>query len=96
VGLVSPRRGDSSGQGAYVFITGRRQKRLDAPLKEIGKTSGIQGDVAKLADLDRLYDAMKAKTGRNDILFAHASFAELAPVGEITEEQFDGMLDNQR
>src|SRR6266436_5163213 len=51
-------------EGAYVFITGRRQEELDAAVKEIGQNvTGVQGDVAKLADLDRLYNAVKAKTG---------------------------------
>src|SRR5271168_4357554 len=81
-------------EGAHVFITGRRQDELDAAVKEIGQNvTGVRGDVAKLADLDRLYDAVKAKTGRIDILFANAGVAELAPVGEITEEQFDRIFD---
>jgi NAD(P)-dependent dehydrogenase (short-subunit alcohol dehydrogenase family) len=63
---------------------------LDAAVKEIGdNVTGVQGDVAKLADLDRLYDTVKAKKGRIDILFANAGSAELAPLGEITEEHFD-------
>ncbi len=77
-------------EGAYVFITGRRQEELDAAVKEIGKNiTAVQGDVAQLADLDKLYDAVKAKTGRIDILFANAGVAELAPLGEITEENYD-------
>src|ERR1700691_2614393 len=81
-------------EGAYVFITGRRQSELDAAVKEIGKNvTGVQGDVAKLSDLDKLYDAVKGKTGRIDILFANAGVAELAPLGEITEEQFDRTFD---
>src|SRR3984885_4755011 len=88
IGLATAKR--FVGEGAYVFITGRRQEELDAAVKEIGKNvTAVQGDVAKLADLDRLYDAVKAKTGRIDILFANAGIAELAPLGEITEEQFD-------
>jgi len=80
IGLATARR--FVGEGAYVFITGRRQGELDAAVKEIGKNvTGVQGDVAKLADLDRLYDAVKAKTGRIDILFANAGIAELARVG---------------
>ena len=92
IGLATARR--FAAEGAYVFITGRRQGELGAAVKEIGKNvTGVQGDVAKLADLDRLYDAVKAKTGRIDILFANAGVAELAPVGEITEEQFDRIFD---
>lgn len=77
-------------EGAQVFITGRRQKELDAAVKEIGgNVIGIQGDVAKLADLDRLFDTVKRKAGRVDILFANAGGGEFARLGEITEEHFD-------
>ena len=77
-------------EGAYVFITGRREAELDAAVKEIGNNvTAVQGDIAKLADLDKLYDLVKRTTGRVDILFANAGVAELAPLGEITEEHFD-------
>jgi NAD(P)-dependent dehydrogenase (short-subunit alcohol dehydrogenase family) len=73
-------------EGAYVFITGRRQKELDAAVKAIGaNVTGVQGDIAKLADLDRLYEAVKTK-GRIDVVFANAGVAEFAPMGKITEE----------
>jgi NAD(P)-dependent dehydrogenase (short-subunit alcohol dehydrogenase family) len=76
-------------EGAYVFITGRRQKELDEALKATGSgVAGVQGDVTKLADLDRLYENVKAK-GRIDVLFANAGVAEFAPLGRITEEHFD-------
>lgn len=76
-------------EGAYVFITGRRQKELDEAVKAIGSNiSGVQGDVAKLADLDRLYETVKGK-GRIDIVFANAGLAEIAPLKEVTEENFD-------
>ena len=76
-------------EGAYVFITGRRQKELDEALKAIGSSvAGVQGDVSKLADLDRLYESVKAK-GRIDVLFANAGVGEFAPLGRITEEHFD-------
>src|SRR5258705_3908723 len=79
-------------EGAYVFITGRRQKELDEAVKAIGRNvTGIQGDVAKLADLDRLYQAVKAK-GRIDVVFANAGVAEFAPLGSITEEHFDKLF----
>ena len=79
-------------EGAYVFITGRRQKELDEAVMAIGSNiTGIQGDVAKLADLDRLYHAVKAK-GRIDIVFANAGVAEFAHVGSITEEHFDKLF----
>jgi NAD(P)-dependent dehydrogenase (short-subunit alcohol dehydrogenase family) len=76
-------------EGAYVFITGRRQKELDEAVKAIGSNvTGIQGDVAKLADLDRLYDTVGKVKGRIDIVFANAGVAEFAPLGSITEEHF--------
>src|SRR6202049_187636 len=80
-------------EGAYVFITGRRQKELDAAVQVIGRNvTGVQGDIAKLADLDRLYQAVKTK-GRIDVVFANAGVAEFAPLGKITEEHFDKLFD---
>jgi NAD(P)-dependent dehydrogenase (short-subunit alcohol dehydrogenase family) len=80
-------------EGAYVFITGRRQKELDAAVQAIGhNVTGVQGDVARLADLDRLYEAVKAK-GRIDVVFANAGVAEFAPLGKITEEHFDKLFE---
>src|SRR5215510_6031579 len=79
-------------EGAYVFITGRRQKELDEAVKAIGSNvTGVQGDVAKLADVDRLYEIVKAN-GRIDILFANAGIAEFAPLAKITEEHFDKLF----
>src|SRR6188472_2489258 len=81
-------------EGAYVFITGRRQSELDAAVKQIGKNNvtGVQGDVSNLADLDRLYDTVKQHKGRIDVLFANAGIVELAPLGSITESHFDKMF----
>ena len=77
-------------EGAYVFITGRRQAELDAAVKEIGKhVTAVKGDVANLGDLDRLFAQINREKGRLDILFANAGIAELTPLGEITEEHFD-------
>ena len=77
-------------EGAYVFITGRRQKELDAAVKQIGRNvTAVQGDVANLADLDRLYATVKQQKGYIDILFANAGLGEFAPLGSITEEHFD-------
>jgi NAD(P)-dependent dehydrogenase (short-subunit alcohol dehydrogenase family) len=80
-------------EGAYVFITGRRQSELDAAVKQIGKNNnnvtGVQGDVSNLADLDRLYATVKEQKGHIDILFANAGIGELAPLGAITEAHFD-------
>jgi len=81
-------------EGAYVFITGRRQKQLDDAVKAIGRNvRGVQGDAANLADLDRLYDVVKREQGRIDVLFASAGYGEYAPIGEVTEEHFDKTFD---
>src|SRR5713101_7371625 len=77
-------------EGAQVFITGRRQSELDKAVKLIGKNvTGVQGDVANLADLDRLYSTVKQKAGRIDIVFANAGGGEFAPLGAITQAHFD-------
>jgi NAD(P)-dependent dehydrogenase (short-subunit alcohol dehydrogenase family) len=81
-------------EGAYVFITGRRQSELDAAVKQIGKNNnnnvtGVQGDVSNLADLDRLYAKVKEQKGHIDVLFANAGIVEFAPLGAITESHFD-------
>ena len=82
-------------EGAYVFITGRRQNELDEAVKAIGRNvTGVQGDVAKLADLDRLYETIKAK-GRIDIVLANAGLAEFSPLASITEEHFDKLFNYQ-
>jgi NAD(P)-dependent dehydrogenase (short-subunit alcohol dehydrogenase family) len=76
-------------EGAYVFITGRRQKELDEAVKAIGgKVTGVRGDVSNLADLDRLYEAVRAK-GRIDVVVANAGVGEFAALGNISEEHFD-------
>jgi NAD(P)-dependent dehydrogenase (short-subunit alcohol dehydrogenase family) len=80
-------------EGAYVFITGRRQKELDAAVEAIGThVTGIQGDVSKLADLDRLYETVKAEGRRIDVVFANAGLGEFAALGSITEEHFDKLF----
>jgi NAD(P)-dependent dehydrogenase (short-subunit alcohol dehydrogenase family) len=77
-------------EGAYVFITGRSQDKLDAAVKSIGRNvTGVQGDAASLADLDRLYATVKREKGHIDILFASAGRGELAKIGEVTEQHFD-------
>jgi NAD(P)-dependent dehydrogenase (short-subunit alcohol dehydrogenase family) len=77
-------------EGAYVFITGRRQAELDAAVKQIGhNVTGVQGDVANLADLDRLYATVQQQTGRINVLFANAGVGEFVPLGQITEAHFD-------
>ena len=88
IGLATAQRFVSD--GAYVFITGRRQSELDEAVKQIGtNVSGVQGDVSNLADLDRLYAAVKKQKGQIDILFANAGVGELVPLGAITEAHFD-------
>jgi NAD(P)-dependent dehydrogenase (short-subunit alcohol dehydrogenase family) len=92
IGLATAKR--FVGEGAYVFITGRRQAELNTAVKEIGRNvTAVQGDVAKLADLNRLYDIVRRTTGRVDIVFANAGIAEIAALGEITEEHFQRIFD---
>jgi len=80
-------------EGAFVFITGRRQKELDQAVKAIGRNIiGVQGDVAKLADLDRLYKTVEAKGRRIDVVFANAGVAEFASLESVTEENFDRLF----
>jgi len=81
-------------EGAYVFITGRREAELAAAKKQIGKNvSAIQGDVSNLADLDRLFAQIRKEKGRIDIVFANAGVARYAPLGTITEDFFDSIFD---
>ena len=76
-------------EGAYVFITGRRQKELDEAVQAIGSNvTGVQGDIAKSADLDSLYERVK-QMGRIDVLFANAGVGEFVPLESVTEEHFD-------
>lgn len=80
-------------EGAYVFITGRRQKELDQAVTAIGSNvTGVQGDVANLSDLDRLYATISATRRRIDIVFANAGIGEFLPLGKITEEHFDKLF----
>jgi NAD(P)-dependent dehydrogenase (short-subunit alcohol dehydrogenase family) len=77
-------------EGAYVFITGRTQAKLDEAVKQVGSNvTGVQGDVAKLADLDRLFEQIKKEKGKLDIVFANAGIAKYAALGTIDEEHFD-------
>src|ERR1700733_8324855 len=81
-------------EGAYVFITGRREEKLDEAVKLIGKNvTGVQGDAANLADLDRLYETVKREKGKIDILFASAGQGEFATLEQVTEEHFDKTFD---
>src|ERR1700733_4230494 len=77
-------------EGAYVFITGRRQEQLDEAVKLIGRNvTGVRGDAANLDDLGRLFDTVKREKGKIDVLFASAGKGEAVPLGEITEQHFD-------
>jgi NAD(P)-dependent dehydrogenase (short-subunit alcohol dehydrogenase family) len=92
IGLATAKR--FVGEGAYVFIAGRRQKELDATVKEIGKNvTAVQGDVSNLADLDRLFAQIKKEKGKIDIVFANAGVAKYAPLGKITEELYHSIFD---
>src|SRR6476469_8503936 len=80
-------------EGAYVFITGRREAELAAAKKQIGKNAtAIQGDVSNLADLDRLFAQIKKEKGKIDIVFANAGIARYAPLRAITEDFFDSIF----
>ena len=80
-------------EGAYVFITGRRDAELAAAVKEIGRNvTGVKGDVSNLGDLDRLFAQIKQEKDKLDIVFANAGTAKYAPFGKITEELFDSIF----
>lgn len=83
-----------SEEGASVFVTGRRQDALDAAVKAIGgRATGVRGDMANLADIDRLYDAVQQKHAQIDVVFANAGGGEFAPLGAITEAHYQGTFD---
>ena len=80
-------------EGAYVFITGRREPELARAVKEIGRNvAGVQGDVSNLGDLDRLFTQIKRDKGKLDIVFANAGGARFAPLGKITQEHYDALF----
>jgi len=92
IGLATAQR--FVAEGAYVFITGRRQSELDAAVKLIGdQVTGVQGDVSNLQDLERLFDMVKQEKGHLDILFANAGIGSILPLGQITEEQYNKTFD---
>lgn len=81
-------------QGANVVIFGRNQETLDRAVETLGANAlGVQGDVTRIEDLDRLFSVAKDRFGKIDILFANAGFGEFAPVDATTEEQYDRMFD---
>ncbi|MGA2597113.1 MAG: SDR family oxidoreductase [Bryobacteraceae bacterium] len=80
-------------EGAYVYIAGRRQPELDAAVESVGSgVKAIQGDVTKLADLDRIYAQIGKEQGRLDILFVNAGGGPLVPLGSITEDHYDSVF----
>jgi NAD(P)-dependent dehydrogenase (short-subunit alcohol dehydrogenase family) len=88
IGLATARR--FAAEGAYVFITGRRERELDDAVKALGgNATGVRGDVSDLADLDRVMAAIAEHGHGLDVLFANAGLGGLAPLGQITPEQFD-------
>ena len=81
-------------EGAHVYLTGRRQDKVDAAVNTIGgRVTGVQGDVASPPDLDRLFAQIKSRHGRLDIVFANAGAAEYAPFDRIDEAHFDRLFD---
>jgi NAD(P)-dependent dehydrogenase (short-subunit alcohol dehydrogenase family) len=92
IGLAAAKRFVS--EGAYVFITGRRQDELDNAVATLGSGSrGVQGDVSNLDDLDRLFATVRAEKGHVDVLFANAGIGGMSPLGSIPEDQFDKIFD---
>ena len=92
IGLATARRFVS--EGAYVFITGRRDAELTAAARQIERNvTAVPGDVSKPADLDHLFAQIKRQKGRLDVLFANAGVAKYAPLGTITEEFYGSIFD---
>ena len=92
IGLATAKRFVT--EGAYVFVTGRRQTELKVAVRDIGKNvTDVQGDVSNLADLDRLYSIVKQQKGHIDILFANAGLGEFSTLEKISEAHFDKTFD---
>jgi len=82
-------------EGAYVFITGRRDAELAAAVEQIASNvAGVKGDVSKLGDLDRLFAQIKREKGKLDIVFANAGITTITPFGQITEEQYEALFNS--
>jgi len=91
IGLATAKR--FVNEGAYVFITGRRDRELAAAVGEIGRNvTGVRGDVSNLSDLDRLFAQIKREKGKLDVVFANAGVARYVPFGKITEEHYDSIF----
>src|SRR3954453_6718485 len=88
IGLATAKR--FVNEGAHVFITGRRKNELDAAVSEIGRNvTGVQSDVAKVSDIDRLYATVKEQKGKVAVVFANAGIGEFATLSQISEDHFD-------
>lgn len=91
IGLVTARH--FAEEGAHVYVTGRRQERLDEALKEIGNRAvGVRGDVSNPADIDSLYERIQRDHDKVDVVFANAGISESAPLGALDEEHFDRLF----
>jgi len=91
IGLATAQR--FAAEGAYVYITGRRQAELDKAVALIGNATGVQVDSTRLEQLDALYEQISAEQGRLDVLFANAGGGSMLPLGEITEAHYDDTFD---
>ncbi|GAA2358837.1 SDR family NAD(P)-dependent oxidoreductase [Dactylosporangium salmoneum] len=92
IGLAIARR--FAAEGAVVYLTGRHKEELDAAVEAVGERAiGVQGDVSRLVDLDRLFTTIETRSGRLDVVVANAGIGELARLGEITEEQYNRAFD---
>ena len=93
IGLATAKR--FTQEGAHVYITGRNQSRLEEAVKTVGaNVTGVQGNVAKLEDLDRLFEQIRKEKGKLDVVFANAGIARYGVLGSIDEEHFDGIFDS--
>ncbi|AET92445.1 SDR family NAD(P)-dependent oxidoreductase [Caballeronia cordobensis] len=91
IGLATARR--FAAEGAYVYITGRRQAELDAAVAEVGNATGVRVDSSKLDQLDALYEQIRREKGRLDVLFANAGGGSMVPLGDITEAHYHDTFD---
>ena len=81
-------------EGAQVIVTGRRQAELDAAVNSIGHDAiGLRVDSSDLTALDGLYEEIRARFGRLDVLYANAGGGSMLPLGSITEEHYDDTFD---
>ena len=88
IGLATAKR--FVAEGAYVYITGRRQEQLDQAVEAIGyNVTAIRGDISRLEDIDRIYSVIRSAHNHLDIVFANAGLGAFEALGNITEEDFD-------